>query len=1478
VEAFSPAARRWFDARFDAPTRVQREGWPRIASGAHVLLIAPTGSGKTLAAFFSCIDRLGQLPSDAEPGVRLLYVSPLKALVYDIERNLRAPLAGVARAAEELGQSFRVPRVAVRTGDTSPRERRLQSRDPAEILVTTPESLYLILGSRQRATLATVETVIVDEVHALAPSKRGAHLALSLERVAALNRSADPRRVGLSATAQPPEEVARFLGGDRPVEIVDAGEPPRLDVTLEVPVPDMTRPAGPDADEPQAGLWSAIHPRLLEAIRAHRSAIVFVNSRGLCERLAGQLNELAGEPIARAHHGSLAHEKRREIEEALKSGALRAIVATSSLELGIDMGAVDLVMMVESPGSVARGLQRVGRAGHQVGAVSRGLLLPKHRGDLLEATVVSRGMARGDVEPLRIPRNPLDVLAQQIVAWSAAERISVDDLEARVRRAASFRDLSRDQLTGVLDMLSGRYPSTEFAELRPRILWDREKDELEARRGAGPLALVSGGTIPDRGQYAVHLGPAGPRIGELDEEMVHETRAGETLTLGASSWRVAEITRDRVIVTPAPGEIGKLPFWRGEGPGRPVELGRALGAFVRELGERCGSAAEPDATRDEAEAWLQQGFGLDAWAARNLVDYVASQRRATGTLPTDRAITVERFRDELGDWRVCILSPFGARVHAPWALAIEAGLAAETGCELQTLWSDDGVVLRFADADELPDLDAVLLDPDEVEDRVVEQLGHSALFAGQFRENAARALLLPRRRPGVRTPLWTQRLRAQNLLAVARRYPSFPIMLETYRACLQDVFDLPGLIEILRGLHGGDLSADAVETRSASPFARSLVFAWTASFLYQGDAPLAERRAQALTLDRHMLRDLLGQEQLRDLLDASVIASAEAELQSLADERRARHADAVHDLLRRLGDLDEAELAARCDGDPTPWLAELEAARRVARMHVGGAPRWVAAEDAALYRDALGARPPPGLPAALLEPREQPLEQLLLRFARHRGPFLTRDVARRYGLVEGQVQSLLAGLEARELLLAGEFHPHGREREWCDPELLRRLRRRTLARLRGEVAPVAPKVLGRFLPRWHRVGAKGKGDARLGEALEQLEGLPLSFAELERVILPARVPQFDPRMLDERGALGQVVWIGCGALGERDGRIALYRRDRAPLLVEPPAPPGNLSPLQRAILEMLEARGASFFVEIAAAAGSPPMADLLDAMWDLVWRGRLTNDTFAPLRALSARRRPPPGRRRRGRAEQAAAGRWSRVEMLLAPAVSATERAHARALMLLERHGVVSRDALALEALPGGFASVYPVLRAMEEAGKLRRGHFVGGLSGAQFAYAGAVDRLRAVRAEPEEAGLVVLAATDPAQPYGALLPWPETRSAGVRPRRAVGASVVLAGGTPALFLDRGGHRALTFCGADADATVERAAGALRGLFQQRRRRSLRIEEIDGDPALASRFAPAFRAAGFRSEYRSLVLERDEALSGPGGTAGAFKSPAGGPI
>ncbi|MGH3020422.1 MAG: DEAD/DEAH box helicase, partial [Gaiellaceae bacterium] len=852
--SFSPAVRGWFERTFDAPTPAQERGWPAIASGAHVLIQAPTGSGKTLAAFLWALDR-------ARPGegTQVLYVSPLKALNYDVERNLRGPLAGIG---SELS-------VAVRTGDTPPKERAAMLKSPPDILITTPESLFLMLTSRARETLRSVRFAIVDEVHAVAGTKRGAHLALSLERLERL--TGEPvQRVGLSATQRPLEEIGRFVSGGRPIELVDAGSRKELDLRVVVPLEDMREPGE------GGSIWPSIYPALLELVQEHRSTIVFVNNRRLAERLALRLNELAEKEIARAHHGSLAREQRVEVEELLKKGEIPCLVATSSLELGIDMGAVDLVVQVESPKSVARGLQRVGRAGHRLDEPSKGRIFPKFRADLLESAVVVGRMKAGLIEETRVPRNPLDVLAQQIVAVCAQEEISVDELDDLVRRAWPFRELERRQLENVLDMLAGRYPSEEFAELKPRITWDRVAGLLRGREGARRLAVTNAGTIPDRGLFGVHLVEGGGRVGELDEEMVYEARAGQTFLLGASTWRIEEITRDRVLVSPAPGVPGLVPFWKGEGVGRPYELGEAIGRVGRELVALDDEGARTRLTREHE---------LDERAAENLLTFLREQERATGALPSDRAVVVERFRDEIGDWRLCILTPFGGRVHAPWALALAARLRDSLGIEVNFIWSDDGLAFHFPDADVPPVLDELLVAPEELEDLVVAELGGTALFGARFRENAARALLIPRRRPGQRTPLWQQRLKAQGLLQVARRYPDFPVVLETYRECLQDVFDLPALRSLLAALRQRRIDVVDVETPTASPFASSLLFDYVATYMYEDDTPLAERRAQALALDRDLLKELLGQEELRDLLDPAALVA----VRLLAALRLRRH-------------------------------------------------------------------------------------------------------------------------------------------------------------------------------------------------------------------------------------------------------------------------------------------------------------------------------------------------------------------------------------------------------------------------------------------------------------------------------------------------------------------------------------------------------------------------------------------------------------
>ena len=1453
LDLFSPAAREWFRSAFAAPTEVQERGWRAVASGRHTLMTAPTGSGKTLAAFLWCLDRLSVEPAPAaRERCRVLYVSPLKALAVDVERNLRAPLVGLRLQAGRQGLPVPDIGVAIRSGDTPADERRGMERTPPDVLITTPESLYLLLTSAARALLASVRWVIVDEIHSVAATKRGAHLAVSLERLGALARE-EPQRIGLSATQRPLEEVGRFLAGaGREVAIVDAGRRKTMEVRVEVPVEDMADldrgapppepPSGNAASwagelpQPRRSIWPAIYPRLLELVQEHRSTIVFVNSRRLAERLAARLNELAEDELVLAHHGSIAREQRAIVEDRLKSGELRGLIATSSMELGIDMGAVDLVVQVESPPSVATGIQRIGRAGHSVGEVSRGVILPKFRGDLLESAAVVERMLAGEIETTVVPANPLDVVAQQVVAMAAMDEWRVDDLGALLRRAHPFRELGRRSLEAVLDMLSGRYPSEEFGELRPRIVWDRVNGTVRGRAGAQRLAVTNPGTIPDRGLYTVNIFEDGRRVGELDEEMVFESRPGETFVLGASSWKIVDITPSQVLVTPAPGEPGKIAFWHGDLLSRPPELGRALGRLTREL-----RAAPPEA----AERRLMEGAGFDERAARNLLAYLEDQAAATGAVPDDRTVVVERFRDEVGDWRVCVLTPFGGRVHAPWSLALQSVLAERLGLEVQSMYTDDGLALRLPDADRPLEPDDLLPDPEEVEQLVGAQLPASALFASRFRENAARALLLPRRRPGQRTPLWQQRQRSADLLKVAGGYADFPILAETYRECVADVFDLDALRELLGAIRSRRVRVVCVDTERASPFAASLLFDYVGQYMYEGDAPLAERRAQALTLDRELLAELLGSEELRELLDPAAIAELELELQGLKPERWPRDADEAHDLLARLGDLSATELEAR--GARLEWLRSLTAERRACAVRVGGEQRWIAAEDAGRYRDALGATPPAGLPDAFLESVPDALDGLLRRWARTHVPFVAADAAIRWGLPAAAVEQALRRLAARGDVVAGAFRHGVEEREHCHPDVLRTLRRRSLAALRREAEPVPAEALARFLPAWHGIGSEAGGLDRMLECVHALQGLALPASVIERDVLAARVAGYRPALLDELVAMGEVVWIGRGPLGAGDGRVALYLRGDAPGLAPDPAEPpaGELHERLRAHLER---RGASFFRELYLGTGGGDQEEVLDALWDMVWAGEVTNDTFAPLRVpAGTARRTAPARRapllRLG--SPRSAGRWSLVTDLLRPPAPATERLHAQAVTLLQRHGVLTREAVVAEGWPGGFAGLYPVLRAMEEAGRARRGYFVDGLGGSQFALPGAVDRLRAAR--DTERSMVALAATDPANPYGTALPWPPGEGDAGRPARAAGAFVVLDGGELRLYLERGGRSLLTRGEVGVEHVRALAAAAVRT-------GRVEVQRVDGTPVRQSRLASALLHAGFGHSPRGRVL------------------------
>jgi len=1570
LSLFSAPTRAWFQAAFAEPTPAQVGAWQTISAGRNALVVAPTGSGKTLSAFLWSLDRLATRPRPDDKGTRcrVLYVSPLKALAVDVERNLRAPLTGIRHTAARLGVPAPDITVGLRSGDTTAADRRRLVTSPPDILITTPESLFLMLTSQARESLRGVETVVVDEVHAVAGTKRGAHLALTLERLdALLERPA--QRIGLSATVRPVEEVARFLGGVQPVEVVAPGSEKRWDLQVVVPVEDMTalgvaepEPAEGSAaqGENRASIWPHVEERVTDLIEQHRSTIVFANSRRLAERLTARLNEIAtaraadstsasstnagpgstgaspppaqimaqsgvaasssGDPgtvvIARAHHGSVSKDQRALIEDDLKRGVLPCVVATSSLELGIDMGAVDLVVQIESPPSVGSALQRVGRAGHQVGEVSRGVLFPKHRGDLVQTAVAVERMRSGLIEALSVPANPLDVLAQQVVAATAVEEWDAEELFALVRRTASFTALPRSAYDATLDLLSGRYPSDEFAELRPRIVWDRIAGTLTGRPGAQRLAVTSGGTIPDRGLFGVFLvGEKASRVGELDEEMVYESRVGDVFALGATSWRIEDITHDRVLVSPAPGQPGRLPFWKGDQLGRPAELGAAVGAFTREL------SALPSA---EAVA-RGRDAGLDEWAATNLVAYLDEQREATATLPSDRTIVVERFRDELGDWRIVVHSPYGSPVHAPWALAIETRLRERYGVDAQALSGDDGIVLRVPETDrEPPGAEVVVFEPDEIEDIVTAEVGGSALFASRFRECAARALLLPRRDPGRRSPLWQQRQRSAQLLQVAVRYPSFPIVLEAVRECLQDVYDVPALVALTRAIASREVRVREVATHQPSPFARSLLFGYVAAFVYEGDSPIAERRAAALSLDQGLLAELLGRAELRELLDADVLAEVEAQLQRLTPDRRARDAEGVADLLRLLGPLSDDEVSQRCTTDPAEWLGMLQEARRVVPVRMQAEQRWAAIEDVARLRDGLGVPVPPGTPEPFTEPVSDPLADLVGRYARTHGPFTVADVAARLGLGVAVVQQTLTRLASQGRVLEGEFRPTGAGAEWCDAEVLRRLRRRSLAALRKEVEPVEPSTLGRFLPVWQNVVSTGSATARSGSetptrsgaggalrgvdgvlaAVDQLAGCAVPASALEPLVLSSRVVDYSPTMLDELTASGEVLWAGHGALPGTDGWVSLHPADSAHLTL-PDHDDFETTPLHDAVLAALAGGGAYFFRQLAdAVAGGEARASdttLVSALWDLVWAGRVSNDTFAPLRALTSggrtahrsRRGPPRGRIARasgmrpatgGRgAPPTAAGRWSLLPGL---EPDPTRRAHASAEALLERHGVVTRGAVASERIPGGFAGVYKVLAAFEESGRCRRGYFVASLGAAQFGVPGAVDRLRALSPEVGSpsadafgvtgaAGVkreaLALAATDPANPYGAALPWPErtlhepaadgdrvaVTAAGHRPGRKAGALVVLVDGELAVYVERGGRTLLTFV-EDGDV-LGPAVDALATAVRRGALGRLTVERADGEDILGRGARPtglrrALEHAGFVATPKGLRL------------------------
>ena len=1538
LDRFRPQVAQWFQDVFAAPTAVQAQAWEKISRGEHALVVAPTGSGKTLAAFLwalnNLVEREGQLAlpvgsgtTGSAAGVKVLYISPLKALGVDVENNLRAPLTGIARTAENLGLDVPDISVGVRSGDTPSAERARQVRKPPDILITTPESAYLMLTSKAAGILKTVDTVIIDEIHALAGTKRGVHLALTMERLQQV--AGDFQRIGLSATVRPLSAVSNFLGGNRPVEIVAPAAEKKWQLDVHVPVEDMSDLPTPEqgstigemtvddaigissssVDEsalPTAkSIWPFIEDDLYTEIMAHRSTLVFVNSRRTAERLTSRLNELyaqehdpeslspetrrdpaqlmkqvdvAGKApavIARAHHGSVSKDERAMTETMLKEGTLKAVVATSSLELGIDMGAVELVVQVESPPSVASGLQRVGRAGHFVGAVSHGSFYPKHRADLVQSTLTVSRMRAGLIEEMHTPRNPLDVLAQQTVAAVAAageDGLDADEWYEMVRRAWPYRDLAREVFDSVLDLVSGVYPSTDFAELKPRVVYDRVTGVMTARPGAQRVAVTSGGTIPDRGMFGVFLytgsgegsGGAPRRVGELDEEMVYESRVGDVFTLGATSWRIEDITRDQVLVTPAPGHTGRLPFWNGDGAGRPYELGKALGEYRREV------FSSPDIIAD-----------ADDNARSNIVASLQEQNEATGVIPDEKTLVLERFRDELGDWRVVLHTPFGRPVNSAWALAVGARVGERTGMDPQAVAGDDGIVLRLPEAESEPDGSIFAFDADEIADIVAEQVGNSALFASRFRECAARALLLPRRNPGKRAPLWQQRQRAEQLLDVARKYPSFPIILETVRECVQDVYDVPALTEVMRELGHRRIRIAEVTTEQPSPFASSLLFNYTGAFMYEGDSPLAEKRAAALALDPALLAKLLGTVELRELLDSEIIAEVHAQLQRTDPSRRARTTEEVADLLRVLGPIPIDELGAHTD---VPLSALDQLGTRIMRVRIGGREHLAQAQDAPLLRDALGIPIPPGIPAQVATISDA-LPQLVSRWARTRGPFVLRDLTAAFGISVSAAHTVLGALDG---VVEGRYRQGVEEQEYCAAAVLKTIRSRSLAAARAATEPVSGATFARFLPEWHSIAPAGKRPALHGadgvfSVIEQLAGVRLPASAWESLILPARVGDYSPTMLDELTSNGEVLIVGAGKAGAADPWIMLLPSDYAAQLA-PETDAEGVSMVQRSILDVLGRGGGFLFADIAAEAPGTT-EETREALWGLVEMGLVSPDSFAPIRtrlssggsrsgrtAHRSKRRPTRSRLRMGRTSFAQAqnaagagippdvmGRWS----LAVPAsTDATSRSVAHGEAWLDRYGVLTRGSVVAEDVLGGFALAYKVLSGFEESGKAMRGYVIDGLGAAQFSTPAIIDRLRGLADSPDVTGwpsgttepeTFVLAACDPANSYGAALPWPQRDDADGKatggPTRSAGALVVLIDGLPIAHLTRGGKTLTTFIeslpdGIDPAEVYPRLVSALTDMVARGALSPLVVEKCNGSPIHKTDAAAHLREAG----------------------------------
>jgi ATP-dependent Lhr-like helicase len=1484
LDLFLPPVRQWFRTALGEPTAAQRLGWPAIAAGQSTLILAPTGSGKTLAAFLACLDGLWR--QDPLPrGVRVLYVSPLKALNNDIYRNLQVPLEGVAETARRMGRPLPAIEVGLRTGDTPTAERQRLVRRPPQVLITTPESLHLMLTSRARDTLRAVTHCIVDEIHALCPNKRGVFLALLLERLAALT-PAGFVRIGLSATQRPLDEVARFLGGSadagdgrlvpRPVTVVDAGLRKDLDLQVVSPVEQF----GP---LPEKSVWPSVYRQLRALIEQHRSTIIFANNRRTVERITAHLNNpddgLDGvadeEPvtpgradIARAHHGSVALEVRQATEQALKEGRLPAVVATASLELGIDMGAVDLVCQVESPGSVARGLQRVGRAGHLVGQKSKGRLIPKTLGDLLEQAVLTREMAAGRVEAIRVPINCLDVLAQQVVAMVAVEPWDVPALYALVRRAYPYRDLSPQAFETVLEMVSGRFvgapgrsekleedgarrrATLSLAALQPRVSWDRVHNRLLPLPGSQQLALVSGGTIPDTGQYAAYTA-SGVRIGELDEEFIYERRVGDTFALGTNIWRLESIEADRVIVAAAEGAPALMPFWRGEKTGRSYDLGQAVGRFLRELAGRLDA---PDCL-----PWLREELFLDPASAWNLRGYVRRQLARGDALPTDQTLVVEASRDPLGDWQVLVLSPLGSRLHLALRLALEARLTQRLGYRPQCLHHDDGVLIRVADTDEPPVDLFDDLTPENVEAAVLEQLADSALFALRFRQNAARALLLPRLQPGKRAPLWLQRLRGRDLLQVARRHPDFPIVAETFRECLHDHLDLECLQRLLADVRAGRVKVVARRVESPSPFAAGLLFAFTAAFMYQYDRTDAEPGRPA-ALDQHLLEQLIAPSRHGHLLDPKAIHQVERRLRGLG--QLPRTATEMTEWLRRLGDLTPGEL----EGPMEAFLHELEADGRAKRVELPGwrePGRWVLAEEEDLYRKAFGGQAEPAAARAAAE-------TILGRFLETHALVGLADVLARYPFERTWAERQLEEWSRSGRVVAVRVASEPEPLRWSAPANLEQVQRGTLALLRREVVTCPPPQFADYLMHWQGLhpAARRGGAEGLAEVLGRLEGLPLPADLWERTVLPARVPGYQPRWLDEAVARGEWAWACRSEADDGPGQLAFWRREHL-FELPPPATPVEGPALDGAadrLRECLGRRGASFVADLAGETHTPPSA-VRGQLWTLLRRGLVTNDHFDVVRKGEQRERNgdaapragsrfPAAPRRRARLERPE-GRWS-----LVPWGQPDAEAHAvfRARVLLGRYGIVARELALLDPGMPPWRVLYEVLSRMEMAGEVRRGYFVEGVSGAQFALPEAA-RLLQESALPSTAAapVVLVHSLDPANLYGSGAPFDiPLLDGGTRPLlRRAGHWLVFRAGRPVLIVEQQGKRLTALASASRD-DVAQAVALLPATLETDRtlgvRHKVTVEEWNGQPVTATAGREYLEAAGFVRDYQGMTL------------------------